>query len=169
VGVSIKLGEDFRDATDFDDRAMILQWHYRDKLHPDVPDAQPLLLRFREDRVHVENEVLGEYMASVAPAYGEWVDWVFHVKFADPDGIIQVWRNGQKIVDWTGDNHQKEKHEGAYLKLGIYSSQYAKNPPRTVYHRTVYHDELRIAGPDGSYELVSPPGKRPVDGGGRED
>jgi len=169
VGVSIKLAEDFRDLTDFDDRAMILQWHYRDKLHPEVRDAQPLLLRFRKDQVHVENEVLQCYMATVPPAYGEWVDWVFHVKFADPDGLIQVWRQGKQIVDWHGDNHQAEKREGAYLKLGIYSSQYAKNPPRVSYRRTVYHDELRIAGSNGSYRLVAPPGGHTLEDKGEQD
>ena len=160
VGISIKLGEDFRDRADFNDQGMLLQWHYRDWLHPEVRDAQPLLLRFRDDRVHVHNEVLREYMASVLPAYGEWVDWVIHVKFADKDGIIQVWRNGKQIVDWRGDNHQTEKHEGAYLKFGLYSAQYEKSPPRADFKRTVYHDELRVAGADGSYDLVTPRGKK---------
>ena len=137
---------------------MILQWHYQDKLHPEVRDAQPLLLRFKDDQVHVENEVLQKYMATVEPAYGEWVDWVFHVKFSDQDGIIRVWRNGKQIVDWKGDNHQVEKHEGTYLKLGIYSSQYEKKPPKCNYKRTVYHDELRITGANGSFEMVSPGG-----------
>ena len=158
VGISIKLGEDFRDSATFDDQGMLLQWHYRDWLHPEVPDAQPLLLRFRDDKVHVHNEVLQKYMASVPPAYGEWVDWVIHVKFADKDGIIQVWRNRKQIVDWCGDNHQTEKHEGAYLKFGLYSAQYEKRPPRTDFKRTVYHDELRVAGADGSYDLVAPRG-----------
>jgi len=156
VGISIRLGEDFRDTTDFNDQGMLLQWHYRDWLHPEVRDAQPLLLRFSDDKVHVHNEVLQKYMASAPPAYGEWVDWVIHVKFADTDGIIQVWRQGKQIVDWRGDNHQTEKHEGAYLKFGLYSAQYDKNPPEVHFTRTVYHDELRIAGADGSHELVAP-------------
>jgi hypothetical protein len=156
VGISIKLDENFRDSTDSKDQGMLLQWHYQDKLHPEVRDAQPLLLRFRNDEVRVHNEVLEQYMARTPPEYGKWVDWVFHVKFADTNGIIQVWRQGTKVVDWRGDNHQTEKHEGAYLKLGLYSSQYEKNPPTTAFKRTVYHDELRIAKSDGSYELVSP-------------
>lgn len=160
VGISIKLGEDFRDSTDFNDQGMILQWHYRDWLHPEVRDAQPLLLRFRDDKVHVHNEVLQKYMASVPPAYGQWVDWVIHVRFADEDGIIQVWRDGKQIVDWRGDNHQTEKHEGAYLKFGLYSAQYEKSPPKTDFKRTVYHDELRVAGADGNYELVAPRGRK---------
>jgi hypothetical protein len=156
VGISIKLGEDFRDTSDFNDQGMLLQWHYRDWLHPEVRDAQPLLLRYSNNKVHVHNEVLKKYMAAASPAYGKWVDWVVHVKFADKDGIIQVWRDGKRIVDWKGDNHQIEKHEGAYLKFGLYSYQYEKKPPKKEFTRTVYHDELRVAGADGSYRLVAP-------------
>jgi polysaccharide lyase-like protein len=163
VGISIRLGEDFRDTAVFNDQGMLLQWHYRDWLHPEVRDAQPLLLRFRDDEVHVHNEVLRTYMASVPPAYGEWVDWVLHVKFADKDGIIQVWRNRKQIVDWCGDNHQTEKHEGAYLKFGLYSAQYEQCPPKTDFKRTVYHDELRVAGAGGSYDLVAPRGRKLTD------
>jgi hypothetical protein len=142
----------------------VFQWHYRDWLHPEVRDAQPLLLRYQDHQVHVHNEVLQELMASTPPAYGEWVDWVIHVKFDDKDGIIQVWRNGNQIVDWRGNNHQTEKSEGAYLKLGLYSWQYKSDPPGVRFKRVVYHDELRIAGGDGNYELVAPRGnKKPTD------
>lgn len=157
VGISIKLDENFRDFTDFKDQGILLQWHYQDKLHPEVRNAQPLLLRFRNDKVHVHNEVLEKYMAHIPPDYGKWIDWVIHVRFSKTDGIIEVWRQGEQIVDWHGDNHQIEKHEGAYLKFGLYSSQYEKNRLEGATSRTVYHDELRIAGSDGSYELVSPP------------
>ena len=156
VGISIKLDENFRDSTDFKDQGMLLQWHYQDKRHPEVRDAQPLLLRFRKDMVHVHNEVLEKYMASVPPEYGKWIDWVIHVRFSDTDGIIEVWRQGTKIVDFRGDNHQVEKHEGTYLKFGLYSSQYENSPLTGSTTRTVYHDELRIAGSDGSYDLVAP-------------
>lgn len=161
VGISIKLDDDFRDSTDFKDQGMLLQWHYSDKLHPEVPDAQPLLLRFRNDEIHVDNEVLAKYMASVPPEYGKWIDWVIHVRFSDTNGLIQVWRDGINIVEWSGDNHQVEKHEGAYLKFGLYSSQYENTPPKTDFKRTVYHDELRIARSGGSYDLVAPRGKNP--------
>ena len=161
VGISIKIGEEFSDSFDWSDQGMILQWHYKDGLHPEIRDAQPLVLRYIEHEVKVHNEVLQEYMASAPPAYGEWVDWVIHVKFDNEDGIIQIWRNEEQIVDFSGDNHQEEKHEGAYLKFGLYSAQYKSNPPGVEFKRIVYHDELRISGASGSYELVAPRGLRP--------
>jgi MYXO-CTERM domain-containing protein len=163
VGISIKLAANFDDPTDLNDQGMLLQWHYRDWLHPEVPDAQPLLLRYRDDEVHVHNEVLGQFLASSPPEYAQWVDWVIHVSFDDVNGINEVWRNGQQIVDFHGDTHQIEKHEGAYLKFGLYSAQYETNPPGVDFTRTVYHDELRVAGANGSYDLVAPP---PIGGGG---
>lgn len=163
LGISIKLDDNFDDPTDLYDQGMILQWHYRDWLHPEVPDAQPLLLRYRDDEVHVHNEVLGQFLASSPPAYGEWVDWVIHVSFDDVNGINEVWRNGQQIADYHGDTHQIEKYEGTYLKFGLYSSQYQSDPPGVDFTRTVYHDELRVAGANGSYDLVAPP---PVGGAG---
>ena len=165
VGISIKLGDDFEGKAKFHDQGMLMQWHYFDWKHPEVRDAQPLLLRYTgKGKVIVDNEVLKETMATVPAAIGEWVDWVIHYKIDDKDGIIQIWRNGKQIVDWSGDNHQIEKHEGAYLKFGLYSAQL--NPAKSSHismpagtSRTVYHDELRIAGPGGSYDLVAPRGK----------
>jgi hypothetical protein len=103
----------------------------------------------------VHNEVLQEYMAVKHPDYGEWVDWVFHVKFADVDGIIQIWRNGERIVDFEGDNHQVEMIEGAYMKFGIYATTYKTYRPES-FRRVVYHDALRIADSTGSYDFVAP-------------
>ena len=158
VGISIKIGKEFQNRSKFNDQGMLLQWHYQDWLHPEVPDAQPLLIRFKRGKVHVQSEVIKRYLATVPPAYGEWVDWVINVKFDDQDGIIKVWRNGVKIVDWSGDNHQVEKVEGAYLKLGLYSYQYKSVPSSIKFKRIVYHDELRIAGSTGSYASVAPRG-----------
>jgi rhamnogalacturonyl hydrolase YesR len=172
LGMSIKLGDDYADGRNLNDQGMLMQFHYFDWNFPDVPDAQPLLLRYiGDDTIAIDNEVFkvkgtGErHMATVPADIGEWVDWVFHYKLDDVDGIIRIWRNGELVVDFTGDNHQIEKHDGAYLKFGLYASQF-KNlttmPDEAS--RTVYHDEIRIAGADGSYELVAPGGDsiRPI-------
>jgi hypothetical protein len=174
VGMSVKLGEDFNKKK-FDDQGMLMQWHYRDWKYPKaLGSPQPLLLRYvGKGRVIVDSEVVGREgtgsrtLAKIKVPVGEWVDWVFHYKLDDKDGIIQIWRNGELVVDWTGDNHQVEKSDGAYLKFGLYSAQFRpKKSPRETWKttmpagasRTVYHDEVRIAGADGSYELVAPRG-----------
>ena len=163
IGISIKLDTDFNEG-DFNDQGMLMQWHYYNWRRPEVRDAQPFVLRYKsEGEIHVECEVLSNRkLASTTPSIGEWVDWVIHFKLSDTEGIFQVWKNGEQILDWTGDNHQVEHFDGAYLKIGLYSSQYDPNStwqqvdmPEGI-TRTVYHDEFRIAGSNGSYDLVAP-------------
>jgi len=161
VGLSTMLDTDFIFPSPFNDQGMLFQWHYFSWLRPEVPDAQPLVFRHVEGKVHIQCEMLDGYLASVPAQTGEWMDWIIHVKFDDKDGYFQVWSNGVKVVDWSGDNHQVEMVEGAYMKFGLYSAQF--NPKNENYltmpngsSRTVYHDELRIAGPKGSFKAVSP-------------
>ena len=168
VGISIKLDEDFESGT-FNDQGMLMQCHYNDWIYGDDFKPQPFVVRFTGDDVKLEFEYVTDsgsrgretLVDNLPPDYGKWVDWVIHLRFSDTNGLFQIWRNGAQVVDWTGDNHLASRVDGAYLKFGLYSYQfddinenYTRMPPG--YSRTVYHDELRIAGSDGSYELVAP-------------
>ena len=92
-----------------------------------------------------------------------WTDWVVHVKWSyNDDGFMQVWRNGQKIIDRTGPNYFNDK-KGPYLMLGVYKGWKDREEPKgMVDRRVMYYDEVRIAGPGGSYQAVSPPGTPPA-------
>ena len=160
VGLSTKIGEDFPLMSSFNDQGMLLQWHYKSWLRPEVQDAQPLVVRYNNGFVRLHCEMVPNDLALVPATIGEWVDWVIHVKFDNSDGIFQIWWNGTKVADWTGDNHIIEMIEGAYMKFGLYSAQYkeggAVGPLPQGQTRTVYHDQVRIAGSDGCYDLVAP-------------
>lgn len=160
IGLSVKLADGF--ARRGIGQGVLLQLHYRAWKYPDLRDAQPLVLRYIGSTVRVHNEVVQSYLVETPPAYGEWIDWVIHLKLAEEDGILEVWRNGKKIVDFTGDTHMADIVDGAYLKIGNYSAQLADGDPAR-YERVTYHDELRVAGPRGSYEMVDPArgGERP--------
>lgn len=173
VGISIKLDNDFNDGRTFNDQGMLLQWHYRDWNYGDGYKPQPLLIRYNGDNVIVEHEFIDgsdteqkTTLATLPPAYGQWVDWVVRVKFSDTAGIFQVWRNGTLVVDQVGiDNHLTERPDGAYMKFGLYSAQYDPsthnswgNPMDPGATRTVYHDEVRIDDSTGSFESVVPGG-----------
>jgi hypothetical protein len=85
----------------------------------------------------------------------KWTDWVFRVRWSyRSDGQLQVWKNGQMVLNRNGPNAYNDKVM-PYFKVGIY-----KSPWRTkvgdVKERTVYHDEVRIAGPGSSYSDVVP-------------
>ena len=170
VGMSTMLGEDFNDTTSIKDQGMLFQWHYFDWKYPKelgLGQPQPLLLRYvGNGQAIIQSEVLDMEgtapgaMAKLAMETGQWVDWVIHYKLDNEEGIIQVWRNKELVVDWTGDNHQVEKQDGAYFKFGLYSAQFKKDPLPKGHSRTVYHDEVRIAGENGSYEMVAPKSKQ---------
>ena len=95
-------------------------------------------------------------------ATNEWTDWVFHIKWSySADGILQVWKNGELVVDYAGPNTYNDKI-GPYFKMGIYKGwQDRVIPYDNVSERVVYHDELRIAeGQAAKYSDVAPPGPR---------
>ena len=109
---------------------------------------------------------------------GEWIDIVLHFKGAfganyqgpdtsdlarslgfDPrsDGIIEIWVNGEKLVDHVGTTVYRYSREGTEItgiispKIGPYwSSAFAPKGD-------VYYDNYRLwVGPDGTYDDVDP-------------
>ncbi len=86
-----------------------------------------------------------------------WTDWVVHVKWSyQSDGILQVWKNGEKLVDQNGPNAFNDAH-GPIFKMGLYKGWH-KPPtqPDTVSRRVLYHDEFRMAGAGATYQDVAP-------------
>ncbi|WP_435625427.1 heparin lyase I family protein [Flagellimonas sp.] len=109
---------------------------------------------------------------------GEWIDIVLHYKGAfganyqgpdtselarnlgfDPrsDGFIEIWVNGEKLVDHVGTTAYRYAREGQEIsgiitpKIGPYWS--GSNSPRG----DVYYDNYRLwVGPDGTYQDVDP-------------
>lgn len=99
------------------------------------------------------NYSLGKY------ATGRWTDWVFHIRWSHKsDGLLQVWKDGKKVIDVTGPIGFNDK-KGPYFKMGLYKGWDSRTEPKgNVATRTLYHDEVRIAGPGGRYEDVAPGG-----------
>lgn len=122
----------------------------------------------------------GSNTESVAFDYneGEWIDVVLHYQGAfgadyegpdtselaanlgfDPrsDGFIEIWVNGEKLVDHVGTTVFRYAREGEEVtgiitpKIGPYWS--SANSP----NGDVYYDNYRLwVGPDGTYEDVDP-------------
>lgn len=87
----------------------------------------------------------------------KWTDWVVHVKWSyRPDGILEVWKDGKRVVELKGPNAFNDK-KGPYFKMGLYKGW--KDPKRksdAVSKRILYHDEFKMAGAGGHYEDVAP-------------
>jgi hypothetical protein len=61
-----------------------------------------------------EDVWIGEYET------GQWIDWTIRVNWSyEDDGILQIWKDGQLIVDQVGPNTFNDER-WPYMKVGIY-------------------------------------------------
>lgn len=82
-----------------------------------------------------------------------WTDWVVHARWsAERKGFWTIWKDGVEVVNERDIITQYPEALGPYAKFGQYHS--VGEVPQNV----VYFDEYRVAGPDGSYAAVAPPG-----------
>ncbi len=88
---------------------------------------------------------------------GEWANWVFHVKWSHKsDGILQVWKDGELIVDRKGPNTYNDK-VGPYFKIGVYKPDWKENPQASnTDKRVLYFDQVRIGENNAGYNAVTP-------------
>jgi hypothetical protein len=148
---------------------MIAQWH-------DVPDfdlleswrSPPISLKVIKDHYYIHflwataavNTVLtktGELMTDLGPVdKNQWNDWVFHIKFSyRSDGIIEIWKNKNKIYTYYGPNSYNDKMY-PYFKVGVYKwgwNGWASYSPESK--RVLYYDEVKIGNANSSMEEVS--------------
>ncbi|HYD69973.1 heparin lyase I family protein [Azospirillum sp.] len=106
------------------------------------------------------DSVVTHDLGDVRTAIGKWTDWVWKVKwgYTDATGSLQLWRDGHLVLDLPNAANCFNDQEGPYFKVGIYKFPW-ENPADTgADTRTIYFDDIRIAGPDGSYALVAPHG-----------
>jgi len=74
---------------------------------------------------------------------GGWTDWVFRIKWSyKSDGLTQVWRDGQLVVNRKGMNTYNDSR-GPYLKLGIYKNVWNQKATAAK-SRTLSFDAVKI-------------------------
>ncbi len=105
-----------------------------------------------------KREYGGEHEYDLGPYQRNlWTDWVVHIKWSfKPDGLLQVWKNGEKVIDQNGPNAFNDAH-GPIFKMGLYKG-WSKPTTRSdaVSRRVLYHDEFRMAGATATYQDVAP-------------
>jgi hypothetical protein len=85
----------------------------------------------------------------------KWLDIVLHVKWSyNDDGLVEVWKNGVKIVTEKGANAYNDKQDH-YLKIGMYNFQGHSGK------RVLYYDNVKIGDAKSSYEEMAIDGKPP--------
>jgi hypothetical protein len=142
---------------------LFVQW-----INPKVGGSPSLAIYLYEDSYQIRKRS-GEgntihralWRGSVSRDLGEWVDWVFRVRWSDGmDGLVEAWKNGQLIISDAGPNTARAGDLAPYFKFGIYKfpwRQSSQEAPSPVTRRTLYVDEIRIGSADAGYETVAPP------------
>lgn len=101
---------------------------------------------------------------------GVWTDFVVHVRWSCknappfpsdaacqqmPAGFVEVWKNGQQIVDYQGPTSYNDQ-SNIFFKSGLYKAWWNNNNTTSVSTRILYNDELRIGDSTSCFNEVSP-------------
>jgi len=69
---------------------------------------------------------------------GEWTDFRYHLRFSKAqDGVLEVWMNGEQVVDYEGQLAYSDDLNTGYFRLGLYRD-------RLDVPMTVYFDNFRV-------------------------
>ncbi|MFD9621511.1 heparin lyase I family protein [Streptomyces virginiae] len=131
---------------------IVSQWHQCDSGCPG--GSPPLALLTDEGRWKIDFR--GEMIDLGPYTTGVWVDWVFHVTWrTDSTGLLQVWRNGERILHRTGATHGGGPRS-PYFKFGIYKWDWNTGAPSNTTERVMYYDAVRLGDERATHRDVSP-------------
>ncbi|MBI0399169.1 Ig-like domain-containing protein [Cyclobacterium marinum] len=133
--------------TDNDDE-IISQWHASNGTPPLSLRVKNGKLRLRVGRTE-GTSVKFTYLEFGDVPKDEWNEFVFHVVHSkDSDGLVEVWKNGEKFATHKGPNlYSDGKH--TRWKIGIYKSTWGKKST-DINLRVTYFDNVRIGGENAS-------------------
>lgn len=133
------------------DDDVISQWHQGGGKTP------ALCVRVKADRIYMR--VLGTWVDMGAFEKNVWRAYVMHVKHsAGSDGLIEVWRDGVKILNRSGANMYAVTGDlhNPNLKLGIYKSDWNGSGTTQTNIRVLYFDDIRMGNENATYEDMVP-------------
>ena len=145
-GLSVFIPGDFTAPTKTD--AVIFQWHTQQGGPSPV-----LAIRVKNGEWKITSDATDKRRTLTKLPFEKerWTDWVVHVRWsAEAKGFWTIWKDGVEVVNESGIITQYPEALGPYAKFGQYHS--VDEVPQNV----LYFDEYRVAGPKGSYEMVSP-------------
>jgi len=165
-GISIFLPTDW--ATDKNHKELIAQWHGTDEIELGEIHRNPCLclmvwgdgyrIRVQTSAERIQNENAPVEDVWRAPVEKDkWTDWVFHMKWSyKPDGLLEVWKDGKKIVDRKDQPNCYNDEKGPYFKCGIYKPSWGEGKvTEGVDKRVLYAGEVRVGDETSSFADVS--------------
>jgi hypothetical protein len=135
--------------TDTDDD-VISQWHQGGGATP------ALCLRVKSDRIYVR--ILGTWNDLGVFEKDKWRAYVMHVKHsAGSDGLIEIWRDGQKIMSRSGANMYAVTgdYHNPNWKMGIYKSDWNSTTTQST-ERVLYFDDIKLGNEYATYNDMVP-------------
>jgi hypothetical protein len=134
-----------------DDDDVITQWHQGGGLTP------ALCLRVRRDHLYIR--VLGAWTDLGVFEKDVWRAYVLHVNHSSgSDGLIEIWRDGSKILNKTGPNAYKIEGdiENPNMKLGVYKSNWNGSGTTSTNIRVLHFDDIKIGNENATYADMVP-------------
>lgn len=86
----------------------------------------------------------------------QWIDFVFHIVHSkNSDGLVEIWRNGNKILTHNGPNRYSNETVLPRWKVGIYKWTWEKRATN-VNRRVIYFDNIRIGNENSNLTEMNP-------------
>lgn len=133
------------------DDDVISQWHQGGGKTP------ALCLRVKNDRIYLR--VLGTWIDLGVFDKDKWRAYVMHVKHsAGSDGLIEIWRDGVKIMNRSGANMYAVTgdYHNPKLKMGIYKSDWNGSGTTQTTQRVLYFDDIKLGNEYATYNDMVP-------------
>jgi hypothetical protein len=131
---------------------VITQWHQGGGATP------ALCLRTKKDRLYLR--VMGDIWVDLGLIdKDKWHAYVMHVKHSSgSDGLVEIWRDDNKILSRTGPNMYKVggDYKNPKLKLGIYKSAWNGSGTTDTKLRVLYFDEIKMGNEKATYAEMCP-------------
>ena len=139
------------------DDEIITQWHGGGSATP------ALCVRTKSDHMYLR--IMGDTWVDLgAIDHDKWHAYVYHMKHSSgSDGLIQIWRDGVKIMDRSGQNMYSLSLGSDYhlpqWKVGVYKSDWNDSKTTSTNLRVLYMDDIKYGNGTATYELMAPSGK----------
>jgi len=131
---------------------IITQWHQGGSLTPS------LCLRVKSDKLYIR--ILGTIWVELGNFdKDQWHAYVMHIKHSSgSDGLIEIWKDGVKIMDRAGANMYKVEGDlhNPSLKMGIYKSDWNGSGTTETNIRVLYLDDIKIGNENATYADMVP-------------
>lgn len=136
------------------DDEIITQWHGGGGSTP------ALCVRTKSDHMYLR--IMGTTWVDLgAIDHDKWHAYVYHIKHSSgSDGLIQIWRDGVKIMDRSGQNMYPltGDYHLPQWKVGVYKSDWNGTKTTSTNIRVLYMDDIKYGNGTATYSLMAPTG-----------